>query len=421
MASDLEKAVSNINDAATKANITTDFFTAVLDGNESQTVTNPVSGKSCPSLKKQINDRFTADSSQLNSLLSQATSQANRAKSEADRASQISGLDTVEQAVSLAAIPFPDVWIPLSDSLRVLAGYGREVKVGDDVVANYATLTRNSAATMVNKSLSLAPVAINEARFEREGLLVERKSTNVLSKNWGSRTSQSNNTSVKNSDGSYSHTAKGTSNIICSPSRDMIAPATEYTASVYYSASRTKLTKHGIRFQFAYVNNWVDNSFVLVDTRTNTIKGKSGNIVNESITVKGDLVIITMTTTSNGVVDPSGGSLDVYTYDVDSGSSASVTSTDGDVFTEHGFQLEASILSSSLIPTNGAAVTRADDKLTIPRLNNDCAEWYSGSDPITPIVTAGTIELVPPAGKKHLRNVRGFFTPLTPAQKAALK
>lgn len=365
----------------------------------------------------------TASSAQVSASASAASAgnSAVTAKAEADRAKQITGLNTVADAIGLAALPFPDVWIPLSDSLRMSSGYGRDVKVGDDVVARYATLTRSTTATLVNRSLSLTNAAVGEARFEREGLLVERQSTNILSKSWGYRTSQSDNTSVKNLDGSYSHTAKGTSNVICSPSRDVISPATEYTASVYYSASRTKLAKNGVRFQFAYSNNWVGNSFVLVDTRTNTIKGKSGNIVNESIVVKGDLVILTMTTTSSGVVDPNGGSLDIYTYDVDSGSSASVTSTDGDVFTEYGFQLEASSLSSSLIRTDGSAVTRAADKLTIPRLNNDCVEWYSGSDPITPIVTADTIELVPPTGKRHLRNVRGFFTPLTPEQKKALK
>ena len=49
-----------------------------------------------------------------------AKSQADRAKAEADRASQISGLETVADAIGIAALPLPDVWAPLSDSLRLL-------------------------------------------------------------------------------------------------------------------------------------------------------------------------------------------------------------------------------------------------------------------------------------------------------------
>lgn len=396
MASDLEKAVSNINDAATKANITTDFFTAVLDGNESQTVTNPVSGKSCPSLKKQINDRFTADSSRLNSLLSQATSQADRAKGEADRASQISGLSTVEQAVGLAAIPFPDVWIPLSDSLRMMAGYGREVKVGDDVVANYATLTRNSAATMVNKSLSLAPVAINEARFERDGVLVEPLSTNLI-------TDPSANTTWVTFGGGLSQmtsveTLDGISPVLHRGRRGGTTCGAAPSSTFTLEAGRV----YAISF-------WV---YIPTDGASAIIRVLSGGTIvsTESFNVQiGHWVrithIYTPTETSAGfkaVVYVVGGTGDADIYIANA-------------------QAEGLPFPTSFIPASGSAVTRAADKLTIPRLNNDCTEWYSGKDQINPIVTADTIELVPPAGKLHLRNVRGFFTPLTPAQKAALK
>ncbi|MGL4755738.1 MAG: phage head spike fiber domain-containing protein [Aeromonadaceae bacterium] len=401
MASDLEKAVSNINDAATKANITTDFFTAVLDGNESQIVINPVSGKSCPSLKKQINDRFTSDSSQLNALVSQATSQADRAKSEADRASQISGLDTVEQAVGLAAIPYPDVWIPLSDSLRMLTGYGREVKVGDDVVARYATLTRNTAGTLMNKSGALVNAGVNEARFEKEGVLAEGKSSNLVP--WSEpATAQSGLTAIGRVTASYTSDGK----II-------------FTVSEVSSAQWGQVQVLGLDAQAAGVvysgSVWLSAS-VAGEYRLNLTSRPFGGGAEVSIGGS-DYVFLDETPRRVSISRATVGNEGQICVRVSWSNAGNV----GDSVTFHRTQLEVSPYVTSYIPTSGAAVTRAADKLTIPRLNNDCAEWYSGPDPITPIVTADTIELVPPAGKLHLRNVRGFFTPLTPAQKAALK
>ena len=108
-----------------------------------------------------------------------AKTQADRAQSEADRAAQITGLDTVSDAVAMAALPLPDVWAPLSDSLRMITGYGREVKVGEDVVARMVNFSRNSTATYIGKDGLLKTAAVNEPRFEKEGLLIEGQSTNL--------------------------------------------------------------------------------------------------------------------------------------------------------------------------------------------------------------------------------------------------
>lgn len=109
-----------------------------------------------------------------------AKTQADRAQSEADRAAQITGLDTVSDAVALAALPLPDVWAPLTDSLRLFVGNGREVKVGDDVVARYVNYSRSTAATYTDKNNDVKVAAINEPRFERNGLLIDGQSTNLI-------------------------------------------------------------------------------------------------------------------------------------------------------------------------------------------------------------------------------------------------
>jgi hypothetical protein len=392
MSSDLEIAVSNINDAATKANLTTDFFVSVLDGDKNTSVTNPVSGKSCPSLSKQINERFTEDSSQLNSLLSQATSQADRAKREADRASQISGLDTVSDAIALSAIPFPDVWIPFNESLRMISGYGREVMVGSDVVANMANYECATTSTYIDKSGVFHTSAINAARFERQGLLVDGQSTNLIL--------QSNTYTFLNK---FTDTGETTE----SPLKG--------EAAIVLAVNETGNSSNFVRF------NTITSSSVS-SARTSscwvkpigadmTISIDCEDIDQTSVLCKRDVWTRISTTRTTPIISSSVGFFDVSVVGPVAGQRLSVW----------GAQLEDLPLASSLIPTNGSTVTRAAGKLTIPRLNNECAEWYSGSSQITPIVSADQIEVVPPAGKIHLRNVRGFFTPLTTAQKAALK
>lgn len=109
-----------------------------------------------------------------------ARTQADRAQSEADRAAQITGLETVSDAIGMASLPLPDVWAPLSDSLRMITGYGRDVLVGSDVVARMVNFSRNSTATYIGKDGQLKTAAANEPRFEKEGLLIEGASSNLI-------------------------------------------------------------------------------------------------------------------------------------------------------------------------------------------------------------------------------------------------
>lgn len=121
-----------------------------------------------------------ASADRANNEASRATTQADRAKSEADRAAQITGINTVMDAIALAAIPLPDVWVPLSDSLRMITGYGRNVLVGSDVVASMVNFSRSTTATYIGKDGQLKTATANEPRFEKEGLLIEGQSTNLI-------------------------------------------------------------------------------------------------------------------------------------------------------------------------------------------------------------------------------------------------
>ncbi|HDZ7456907.1 TPA: phage tail protein [Escherichia coli] len=84
--------------------------------------------------------------------------------------------------------PLPDVWIPFNDSLDMITGFApgyKSITVGDDVITlpseKVVSFTRASTATYIDKSGCFAEAAINEPRFEKDGLLIEGQRTNTFS------------------------------------------------------------------------------------------------------------------------------------------------------------------------------------------------------------------------------------------------
>ncbi|WP_250205396.1 tail fiber protein, partial [Escherichia coli] len=76
--------------------------------------------------------------------------------------------------------PLPDVWIPFNDSLDMITGFSpsyKKIVIGDDEITmpgdKVVKFKRASKATYINKSGVLTEAAIDEPRFERDGLLIE--------------------------------------------------------------------------------------------------------------------------------------------------------------------------------------------------------------------------------------------------------
>ncbi|WP_421259144.1 phage head spike fiber domain-containing protein [Aeromonas sp. 602826] len=110
-------------------------------------------------------------------VTSEGEGQAARAKVEADKAAASAALAT--DVVRDSAMPLPDVWSPLVDSLRLVTGKGKEIKVGEDVVARRWEFERLSAATERQKDGKLRLVPAGEPRYEGGALVKERGSTNL--------------------------------------------------------------------------------------------------------------------------------------------------------------------------------------------------------------------------------------------------
>lgn len=392
-----------------------DAFEQIMTGQEGVYV--PVQGyPNQPTLAERVKQNLAPSTSQAQNYANIATQQATIATNAANQASQISGLNTVADAIGLAAVPFPDVWIPFNDSLRMLAGYGRDVSVGGDVVARYATLERNTIATYTNKSLSPVVAVSGEPRFERVGMCAEPQRTNL---------------SLKNGDPSDLAPTRGSIGV--SQTSMWGAVFSEFTITGtpvgYVNRSSGVALNSNTVYCFSLVIKRLSGSgnpsIQFHPDQFGSYQSATYDVATKTVTSSGDRIV------AAGAIDLHGERVRLWvaarTITGTIGSTRApyfwpANQAIGDVWEIGCWQTENGEYPTSFINTpSSSAVTRSADKVTIPRLNNECAEWYSGADKITTTVTSSTIELVPPTGKLHLRNVKGFFTPLTEAQKKGLK
>ncbi len=140
------------------------------------------------------NSQRAAKTSEDNAKASE-TAATNSAKASA--ASQMAAKaseDAAREYASQAAEPYkqvlqplPDVWIPFNDSLDMITGFSpsyKKIVIGDDEITmpgdKVVKFKRASKATYINKSGVLTEAAIDEPRFERDGLLIEGQRTNYM-------------------------------------------------------------------------------------------------------------------------------------------------------------------------------------------------------------------------------------------------
>lgn len=260
-------------------------------------------------------------------VTSEGEGQAARAKTEADKAAASAAL--AGDIVAASALPLPDVWAPLSDSLRLITGYGRDVLVWDDVVARMVNFSRATAATKMGKDGLPVPVAVNEPRFEREGLLVEPQIANLVA---------------------YSEDLSTWSvNAACTLEKQQgiftkITP-TGMGSGVYASASGLTVGElYTISF-WAYADK--DASGFMVGVY------QMADAVTTSLTRKKKRYAFTFVATQPQISIVAYGGM---------GSSL-------DPLYVGGFQVENLSYASSYIPTAGTAVTRARDAVSLPKSN----------------------------------------------------
>ncbi|MGL6122404.1 MAG: phage head spike fiber domain-containing protein, partial [Shewanella sp.] len=263
-----------------------------------------------------------------------------------------------DKAVADAAVPFPDVWIPFNDSLRMLAGKGDDIKVGDYVVATQASFSRASTATYIDKSGVMQTAAINEPRFEKEGLLIEGQSTNLIAQQlWTARAGGNfvtNKTVNGENEGEISFAVGMQGTSAAAVSGVIVDPVVKGEMSKYISLD--------IKFSRALVGTEVILVVETGDIGTNSQYNFTAS--NSSSLVGGFKRLSVMDKSPNAYSGSSGIANYVYIFPV-----SAILDTPL-VVTVRRVQAEKLPFATSYIPTTGVAATRAADVCSIPSKSN---------------------------------------------------
>jgi len=281
--------------------------------------------------------------------------------------------------------PFPDVWLPLNDDLRLLAGfapYDRLTISGQvlELPTKSASFTRSTTATYIDKSGVLQTAAINEPRFEKEGLLIEGQGTNLvpnsqLTSSWRVANTTVTQAAVISPDGATNGVTRlASAGVANAPAGSAISvPISGLSVGGYCSFSVfAKADSHNlIQLRWLGGSAGVSNKYLNVDLSTGEI-GANNLLYAKAISMaNGWWRIIAVTSidgdlTGNTSADPGVELIGSLT----DGRRPSVSLATGVGVYLYGPQLEAG-LSSSYIPTTGSAATRATDDCTLQRSGND--------------------------------------------------
>lgn len=305
--------------------------------------------------------------------IGQSASQSAQAAASSAAAAAQSAADAANSAAATGYVdaPFPDVWAPLSDDLRLLAGFAPADTItvagtSYPLPTKSMTFTRSTTATYIDKAGLLKTAAVNEPRFEKEGILIEGKSTNyMLNSNdptkWGS--SSAITKTVLAADG-YSQCPS--CKCVISTEEPLVtivgsAPQTMAVGDPLTISGRMKGNYGSIRLAFLLDSTTTASAYI--DVQTGAISSQSAGVIVTSTLLPDGYVAFTATFT---IVTAGNYSATITAAKI---SSDRVIPLNTEYYVQMP-QVEKNSVATSYIPTGAAAVTRAPDYLEIAPLGN---------------------------------------------------
>lgn len=221
------------------------------------------------------------------------------------------------------SVPAPDVHIPFISDLNMIEGFG------------CVEYSRPTPATYTDKSGVLRTAAIDEPRFEKEGLLIEGQSTNlIIYSNEFAKFDCTLTKEVVSGIELTRVTRSGVSDSYITSGHNILAYSLS-TVSFYLKKSEIPV---GFSFYIDAANGYVE-----LDSAAVVVKDVGNDLVRVS-----------------RVATLSGNTLPHFRFEGGIGTT----------FVIGGIQIEALPFATSYIPTKGAAATRAGDRCLIQALNN---------------------------------------------------
>ncbi len=344
--------------------------TSETNANSSKTA----AASSASAAKTSETNAKTSETNAKTSETNSKASETNAANSASSAAASLAAAQLLT-SVPYEEAPFPDVWLPLNDDLRLLAGsapYDRLTISGQvlELPTKSATFTRSTTATYIDKSGILQTAAINEPRFEKEGLLIEGQGTNLVSNSqstsaWRVANSTVTQAAVISPDG----TATGVTKLASAGGANtqtgaaISVPISGLSAGGYCSFSVfAKADSHNlIQLRWLGGTTGVSNRYLNVDLSTGEIGANNLFYAKAISMANGWWRIMAVTSidgdlTGNTSADPGVELIGSLT----DGRRPAVSLATGVGVYLYGPQLESG-LSSSYIPTSGTVTTRANE------------------------------------------------------------
>ncbi len=344
----------------------------------SETNANTSKNAAASSASAADTSKTNAKTSETNAKTSETNSKTseNNAAGSASSAAASLAAALLLTSVPFEAAPFPDVWAPLNDDLRLLAGsapYDKLTISGQalELATKSVGFTRAGSGTYINKSGVLQTADINEPRFEREGLLIEGQGTNSMlysgdqNAAWWPKARCTTTSGFAAPDGSNSATKLMPTSELGSHYISKTLPVTTggiYTLSYFVKAG--EYTKCRLSFSGTLVPDGRSCDFDLVagtmkplgTTGTPTITPLSNGWYRCSIT--SDVI------SENGTVN-----FNIWVLDENGNTSGFAGDGVKGIYV-WGAQLESNPVMTSYIPTTTAEVTRAQETLRLQPSGN---------------------------------------------------